>query len=88
MKFNSKTITIKVPSIENYYPALEQSRFSVTKTQRRADALQTLLVSANTLRDRYDFTTTDYDFFEERRSDIDGIIREMEYRLSTLEKDA
>ena len=68
--YNTKTITIKVGA-----------RYDEKSTKLKADSLECLLVSANTLRKQYEFIDNDYTKITKMRSKMDEIIKEMEYLL-------
>ena len=86
MNYNSKTITIKTPSVSSYYPALDKMTFSEKETQLRADALTAVFVSANPLRSRYNLMESDYRFIEEKREEVERLLGQIERRLVQGEK--
>jgi len=77
--FNSRTITVKANSRSQWSPTKQCLVYDKKATELRADSLEALLVSMNTLRGKYNFTDDDYE-------QMDVIRQELKFLLNSADK--
>lgn len=79
-KFNRNSITVKVNSTYTIN-AFGNCRYNPKETELKHDALQVLLVSANPLRNEYDFNSNDFELISQLVKKQKELINEMSYFL-------
>ena len=72
--YNTKSITIKVPSVEKYSEAKQGFIFSEKGTKLKSDAMTAIFVSSNPLRKEYELSDEEYEMIQEARSNIESMV--------------
>ena len=80
--FNSRTITVKLDSVQALNPWADTWAFSESRTKLKTDGLQALIDSVNPLNKEYDLSEDDIIIILKKRAKFQVLLAETEELLS------
>ena len=86
LAYNSRSITLKVNSEVSNNQWANTLVYSEAATKLKAEALTALLISANPLREEYNFSKDDYSDIADIRAEVAHLISKMENKLTQIKE--